>query len=131
MSRRKPRLVLDTNVVVSAVLWGGKPELLLALAGEGEIRLFTSKHLHEELRATLDRPKFAEAVAATGLTVDEIVSDYRRLSTRVRAAQLDRAYSRDPDDDHVIACALAARADYTRPATTTFFNSEPPKAFRF
>jgi hypothetical protein len=32
-SRRPLRLVLDTNVVVSAILWGGKPGQLLALAG--------------------------------------------------------------------------------------------------
>jgi putative PIN family toxin of toxin-antitoxin system len=109
---RKPHLVLDTNVVISAVLWGGKPGELLALAGEGIVRLYTSRILLNELRTTLTRPKLARAVEATGLGVAEIVANYRRLAIVARARQLEAAISRDADDDdHVIACALAARAD--------------------
>ncbi len=110
--RRPPRLVLDTNVVISAVLWGGKPAELLALAGEGEVRLFSSRVLLDELRTTLERPKLAKAVGATGLEIVDILADYRRLATLTRLARLKKPLSRDPDDDHVIACALAARADF-------------------
>jgi putative PIN family toxin of toxin-antitoxin system len=106
-----PRVVLDTNVVVSAFLWEGKPGRLLALAGEGDIRLFTSRALLTEIRATLHKPKLAKAVAATDTTVDTILTDYRRLVTVVRATSLATAISRDPDDDWVIACAITARAD--------------------
>ncbi len=110
--RRLPRLVLDTNVVVSAILWGGRPGELLALAGEGEVRLYTSRVLLEELRVTLQRPKLATMVAATSLTIANMLADYRRLTTLARPGPLESAWSRDPDDDHVIACALAAKADY-------------------
>ena len=37
------RVVLDTNVVSSALLWGGTPERLIEFAGEGSIELFTSE----------------------------------------------------------------------------------------
>jgi putative PIN family toxin of toxin-antitoxin system len=110
--RRPPRLVLDTNVVISAILWGGKPGHLLALAGEDEVRLHTSRVLLDELQATLERPKLARAVEATGLGVGDIVADYRRLTTLTRPTALEKPLSRDPDDDHVIACALAAHADF-------------------
>ncbi len=109
---RTPRVVLDTNVVVSAFLWEGKPGQLLAIAGEGGIRLFSSRVLQEEARATLDKPRLARAVAMTGLSAARIMADYRRLTTVVRTALLETRFSRDPDDDHVIACAIAARADY-------------------
>jgi putative PIN family toxin of toxin-antitoxin system len=108
---RPPRLVLDTNVIVSAILWGGKPGQFLALAGEGDVRLYTSRLLLDELRQTLERPKFSKAVAATGLTIDQIIADYRRLCILARPRPLEKAVSRDPDDDHVLAAALAARAD--------------------
>ena len=109
---RPPRLVLDTNVIISAILWGGKPAQLLALAGEGELQLCTSRVMLDELRKTLERPKLAKAVQATGRTAEELVSDYRRLTILKRPASLERPFSRDPDDDHVIATALAARADF-------------------
>jgi uncharacterized protein len=108
---RPPRLVLDTNVVVSAVLWGGKPGELIAAAGEGDVRLHSDRLLLDELRASLERPKLARRVAAKGLTADAILADYRRLVTLTRRV-LPGAWSRDPDDDRVIACAIAARADF-------------------
>lgn len=110
--RRRPRLVLDTNIVISATLWGGRPAEVLAIAGEGEARLYTSRVLLDELKATLERPKLAKAIEATGLDIAGILEDYRRLATLTRPAPLEKAWSRDPDDDHVIACALAARADF-------------------
>jgi uncharacterized protein len=108
---KPPRLVLDTNVVVSALLWQGKPGRILALAAQGGIRLYTSRVLVEELRDTLERPKLARRVAATGLAVTDMISSYRNSATLARPAPPEQAYSRDPDDDHVIDCAIAAKAD--------------------
>lgn len=110
--RRPPRLVLDTNVVVSAVLWGGRPGELIAAAGEGEVRLHSSRDLLGELRATLERPKLARHIEAKRQPVDGILADYRRLVTLTRRALPTGAWSRDPDDDRVIACALAVGADF-------------------
>lgn len=109
---RSPRLVLDTNVVLSALLWDGRPGELILLAGEGQVRLFTSQVLLEELSATSRRAKLARALAATGCAATELVDDYRRLSRVVRPAALDPPLCRDPDDGHVLACAMSARTDY-------------------
>jgi putative PIN family toxin of toxin-antitoxin system len=106
----KPRLVLDTNVVVSAFLWQGTPGRLIELAGEKEVQLFTSRALLDELAATLAKKKLAKYVAATGLTAEQMLSNYRRLVTVVTARPLEQQVSRDIDDDTVLACALAARA---------------------
>lgn len=108
---RRPRVVVDTNVLVSAFLWQGRPGKLLERAGERALRLFTSATLLEELAGTLRKRKLARAVAATGLTIDVMVSNYRRLAMTVSARQLSRRLSRDPDDDAVLACAVAAHAD--------------------
>src|SRR5687768_12477062 len=110
--RRAPRLVLDTNVVISALLWKGKPDELLVLARDRKARLHSSRVLLDELRGLLERPKLAKAIGLTGLTGDELLADYRRSVTLTRPAALSQSYSRDPDDDHVIACALAAKADF-------------------
>jgi hypothetical protein len=49
------RLVLDTNVVASAVLWGGVPRLLLQAGREKRVNLFTSIPLLAELTDILGR----------------------------------------------------------------------------
>jgi predicted nucleic acid-binding protein len=50
-------------------------------------------------------------VAATGLTTDQILRNYRRLAALVAARTLAQPVSRDAEDDAVLACARAARAD--------------------
>ena len=105
------RLVLDTNVVVSAILWQGIPGRLFALAGDKEIRLHTSQALIDELADVLSRKKLAKNVEATGLTVSQILENYRKIITLVTARSLSKRVSIDADDDVVLATALAAKAD--------------------
>ena len=106
-----PRLVLDTNMLVSAFLWRGLPGRLIELAGEREIQVYTSRALLDELSATLAKKKLAKYVAATGLSVGQMLVAFKRLATAVTSRQLDERVSRDVDDDAVLACALAARAE--------------------
>lgn len=106
------KLVLDTNVLVSAFLWQGTPGRLVEMAGEKECRLFTSRVLIDELNEVLQRKKLAKQVQATGLTATQMLRNYRRLSTTITARHLAQQVSRDADDDAVLACALAAQADF-------------------
>ena len=60
------RVVLDTNIVASALLWGGTPERLIELAGEGSLECFTSEALLAELTGILDRASLSpERVTST------------------------------------------------------------------
>jgi uncharacterized protein len=104
------RLVLDTNVVASALLWGGTPRMVLQAARDKRVRLFTSTALLTELTDVLGRRKFDRKIAASALTVDQIVDRYVALATPVQPAPTPRV-APDPDDDVVIGTALAAKAD--------------------
>ena len=105
------RLVVDTNVLVSAFLWQGTPGRLIGLAAGTQIELFTSRALIDELSEVLHRKKLARQVDATGLTAAQMVSHYSgRLAQIVTARKLVSPASRDADDDAVLADALAARA---------------------
>ena len=64
------RLVLDTNVVASALLWGGVPRLLLRAGREKRVELFTSTPLLAELTDILWRRKFEKKIVASTLSVD-------------------------------------------------------------
>ncbi len=103
------RIVLDTNVVVSAILWGGTPRKLFDLADAGQITLFTSIELLRELTGILARDKFAEKIAASGQSIDQIVDGYAAYTEIVRPADTPRI-APDPDDDVVLGTALAANA---------------------
>ncbi len=105
------RLVLDTNVVVSALLWHGTPHRLLAKALEQDIIFCTSGALLAELAGILRRDKFARALAANRTTVDGVLHTYTGFVRVVKASPLAKAVAADPDDDAVLACAIAAKAD--------------------
>lgn len=110
--KRRPRWVVDTNVVVSALLWRGTPGRLIELAVEEQaVQLFTSRALLAELAATLAKKKLTKYVAATGMTADQLLANYRLVATTVAVRNLDVRVSRDVDDDDVLACAMAAHAD--------------------
>ena len=105
------RVVLDTNVVVSALLWGGTPERLIEAAGDGLLELVTTEALIAELARILRRAKFAAKLRQKNLSAAEIVARYREIAETVEAAPIEEAALRDPDDAAVLACAIAARAD--------------------
>ncbi len=105
------RLVLDTNVVVSGLLWNGAPARLLDAAQTGELELFTSTRLLAELAGILSRAKFAKALAAASLPREELVLGYAELATVVAPSAISTTIAADPSDDQVLACALTANAD--------------------
>lgn len=105
------RLVIDTNVVVSAQLRGSVPRHLLELAHSEEVSLFSRAPLLDELARVLTEPKFSPRVANSGSDIDDLVLGYAEWVTLVMLALLVESVFRDIDDGQVIATAVAARAD--------------------
>jgi uncharacterized protein len=106
------RLVLDTNIAVSALLWRGPPrELLDQIIERSGIELYSSPLLISELSEVLRRPKFAQRISNAGLTAEVLLADYIDLVSTVATVPLAQPISRDPEDDEVLACAIAANAN--------------------
>ena len=105
------RVVADTNVVVSAFLWGGVPRQLLDAAEAQRVELFTSRALIAELEDVLSREKLAAQLSQTRFTAAFLLARFTQLATLIESAAVQVDDLRDPDDKAVIACALAARAD--------------------
>ena len=105
------RLVLDTNVVVAGLLWNGPPRRLLEAAIAGDVELFSSPVLLDELAHALGYPKFAARIEAVGTSIAALVAQYTALVSLVAPVSVKRVVINDADDDHVIAAAVAARAE--------------------
>ena len=109
---RPLRLVLDTNVVVAGLLWDGSPRRLTDLAIMAQtVELYSSPVLLDELAHTLGYSKFAARIDSFGTSIAALVAQYTALVTLVAPASVPRIVANDADDDHVIAAAVAARAE--------------------
>lgn len=105
---RFPRVILDTNVVISAFLTPGKSRKIVELAAQRKLLVFSSPAIEKELRTTL-RNKLGyspEEIYQAILTYREIVhkSVYPRKNLGVIKADLT--------DNRILEAALAAGADY-------------------
>ncbi len=105
------RVTADTNTIVSGSLWHGNPRRILEAARSGTIELFTSLKLIAELEEVLGRGKFAAIISKAESSPREIVRNFRLVAMVVYAEPLDPVVIRDPDDDVVLACAVASRSD--------------------
>jgi uncharacterized protein len=104
------RIVVDTNTAISGLLWSGQPRQIIDLIRARTHTLCVSVALLAELAEVIARPKFAQRIQAAGLSAAALVQDYTRLAEIVEPAPLPEPVSRDPDDDVVLATALAAHA---------------------
>jgi len=102
-----PRLVLDTNVLVSAVHVGGPPEELLLLANQGAIELFLSPFILKETSVVL-KEKFGWGKERIRLLLDVL----EEVATVIAPETDLKVITNDKADNRILACAVDAKADF-------------------
>jgi putative PIN family toxin of toxin-antitoxin system len=100
------RVVLDTNILVSAFLWPGPPSKVFRLAAGGQIQALTCKELETELTEVLSRPKFQ----LSSTEVLAILREFQRIAIPVIVTSDFKAVPEDPDDDHLLRLAVDGSA---------------------
>ena len=99
------RVTADSNVLISALRFGGKPLDLLALALDGDIELAISDAiLHETLRVLQDK------FHTTPERLDEIERFLAAITTHVYPTERIDAVLADRDDNRVLECAVKANS---------------------
>ena len=106
------RAVLDTNVVVSGLLWKASPRQVLDAARDKRLSLYTSSLLLDELAEVLSRAHLAPMITTNRSSPAFLMRHYAMLAQVVTPARIGRVVTEDVDDDAVLACALAAQADW-------------------
>jgi putative PIN family toxin of toxin-antitoxin system len=109
MGQKEIRLVLDTNVLVAALLFTGPPSRLVSLWRERRIGILLSKAVFIEYLRVLAYPKFKLSGEEIKALVEEYVLPFAEMVTVVETPAIIRE---DPADDAFLALAAAGRARY-------------------
>lgn len=102
------RAVLDTNVLLSALLFGGRLEGLHRAWRAGRLRLVLSRETAEELLRVMAYPKFRLTSAEITYLFDTELLPFADVVT-IPASKSRQRWSRDPEDDKFIRCAQAGK----------------------
>jgi putative PIN family toxin of toxin-antitoxin system len=105
------RAVVDTNVLLSGLIWRGAPHALLEHVRIGTLRIYSSPALIAEFAGIIERPKFRGALVRSNTDSKKLLADLRLLADIVDPPPLATPVSRDPDDNVVLALAVAAAPD--------------------
>jgi putative PIN family toxin of toxin-antitoxin system len=92
------RAVLDTNIMVSGLLWGGLPGLVFQAARDELFVAILTESLLSETISVLARDKFAEQLAAQQVNLESLTNQYRAAAEIVEAAEVPTGVVRDPKD---------------------------------
>ena len=106
------RIVIDTNVWVSGLLWQGIPWELLRLAEAGKVTLCTTPGILSELADVLAYERIQSRLGQLGLTSAELIGYAMNLASVFEAPEGDAIVLADPDDDQSLRCAQVSEARY-------------------
>jgi len=101
------KVVVDTNVLISALIFGGNPDEVLKLARFGEVELYLSEFILQETTRVL-RTKFHWSKEETGEAIDFL----RTFSTIVTPQEILTVIRGDESDNRILECAQEAMADF-------------------
>ena len=101
------RVVLDTNVLISAFLFTGELSKMVDLWQRGEVVPLISRETFDELRAVFGYPKFSLTPEEIQSIIENEILPYFEV---VEVKEKVRGVCRDPEDDKFLACALSGAA---------------------
>ena len=100
-------LVLDTNVVISAILFGGIPGKLIELWKKGSITPLITEDIMAEYLRVLAYPKFKLSEEEVHYIIHQEILPFFKV---VNSKPGPSIIKKDPDDDKFIQCAIAGQA---------------------
>jgi putative PIN family toxin of toxin-antitoxin system len=101
------KIVIDTNVVASAVFFGGKPRILLEMLMKRQVEAYASPSIINEYQETCDELLSRYPVKPLLLPLNHIISACRLIEPQSKVS-----VCRDPDDNKFIECAMDAGCVY-------------------
>ncbi|MFQ5710872.1 MAG: putative toxin-antitoxin system toxin component, PIN family [Candidatus Geothermarchaeales archaeon] len=110
--KRRVRVVLDGNVWVSAIVWGGIPARIVGAAEEGAIEILLSEEILVEINRILKYGRLRGIYEEAGVKREEIIAVLSRIGRFVDVTTKLDVVKEDPTDNAFIECAVDGRAGY-------------------
>ena len=104
----KTKVVIDTNVFVSGILFSGPPSRILKAWQDDRIQIAVSKDIIEEYRRVIDEL----SVKYENINIDPILELLFIEAELVPSHSFDQPVCEDPDDDKFLACAITSKSKY-------------------
>ena len=101
------RVVIDTNVMISALFFGGTPGKLIPLWKGGSVKAFASKEIIDEYLRVLTYPRFRLSENEIDYLVYQEILPYFEVASSKRGPAIVK---KDPSDDKFIRCAQACHS---------------------
>ncbi len=102
------KAVMDTNVLVSGILWRGIPYELLRWAEKQSLIIYTSLDILAEVYRILHYPKFEQYIDKQNASLREIFTKIVSLCTIIQVEQVVSGACSDTEDEKFLSCSLAA-----------------------
>ncbi|HUT43127.1 MAG TPA: putative toxin-antitoxin system toxin component, PIN family [Desulfobacterales bacterium] len=103
-------VVIDTNVIVSALLFGGKPGELIRFFKTGQIQPIISKEITEEYLRVLAYPKFDLSEKEISFLFNHEILPYFK-AVKIKPGHWKTTIEDDPSDDMFIRCAVFGKCN--------------------
>jgi putative PIN family toxin of toxin-antitoxin system len=113
------RVVFDTNVLISALLFHGRLSGIVELWKAGRIVPLISKETFAEFRTVLEYPKFSLTKGEIRTIIEQEVLPFVEI---VEITDEVHGACKAPDDDKFISCAVSASADFIVTGDTALFD---------
>jgi len=101
-----PRIVLDTNVLISAIVFGGRPREVLEKVIAGRFMMAISAEMLDEFQGVLEGKKFRYPSDIVRTIMHELLAFSELVRPRMKVEQIKT----DPADNRILECALASGA---------------------
>ncbi len=110
MQQEKPKIVIDTNIVISATISkDGKPAKILELLFKTKLINYTSLEIIQEITEVIERPLLKKYINEDYKKF--ILNNFRKYSIIIKPVFNEKIITTDPPDNKFINCALTAKAD--------------------
>ncbi len=105
---KKVKIVIDTNIYISALGWNGNEKKLVTQCLDGKYEYYISQQIYNELRKVMDYPKFVFTDSQKEAFISVLLDTVEFIEVNESIQIVDD----DPDDNKFLDCAIAANADF-------------------
>ena len=106
--KERKKIVIDTNVIISALGWGGRPDEVIQKIAKGEVTLYLSSEIINEIVEVMNYPKFNFSPQKK----QRLISILEQKAIIVEPKESVQVIEDDPTDNIFLECAIEAKAEF-------------------